>query len=813
MLSSLRPVVLLTLWLSCFFANASSPYQFNAVAVTGGGYITGIVAHPTEQGLMYARSDIGSSYRWSQALNKWIPLTDFISGASSNLFGTESLALDPTNSSRLYLAQGRYLTSNESAFFVSEDQGETFSIYPAPFPMGSNELGRNNGERMAVDPFQPSNIWMGTRTEGLWKSTDYAKSWENVTSFPNAFANTIGIVFVIFDPLIEGTMYAGATAPEGLYQSSDHGTTWEKIPGQPNSWNDTNFEYFAGETQPQSTAPQPMKAALSTSGVLYVTYGDYPGPYGTDYGAVYKYDTKEKTWTLITPDAGNTTPAPYTPQAFPAGGFCGVSLDPHNPETVVVVSLDRDPGPAFDSMYVSFNGGNTWKDMSQLSTPAVGKSTGFWGHAIGEAVLNNGTEVPWLNFDWSERWGGYGAPNPVYGLTRFGWWMSAVQLSPWNTGSVIYGTGATVWASDDILSAAEKSEAPNWNVQAQGIEETVCLAMISPTKGPNLYSGFGDINGFRHEDLDVPQPMFGLPVFSNLDSLDWAGQNPDFIVRIGVNGLNNTAETGCHQGAYSNDTGIEWTTFATCVPPINETSDDSGTVAVDASGDYIVWAVASDSLQGTPPTDASSGPYYTKNLGATWESPTGLTVQTPNISADRVQPGTFYSFINETWYMSSDGGASYSTKNAASIGLPDSTPGALPVVDFSKAGHIYLPLSGEGIYYSTNFGDSWQKISSANPALFTVGAAKPGSSVPALFVYGTVPTGSSDFGLYRSDDNGGSWARVDDEGHQYGGLFLIQGDARVYGRVYLGTSGRGIVRADFDDNAAYGVNVAGTGGI
>lgn len=791
------------------FTNAVS-YQFNAVAVTGGGYTTGIVAHPTEEGLMYARTDIGSSYRWSQSLNKWIPLTDFVSGSSSNLLGTESIALDPTDCNRLYLAQGRYLSSNESAFFVSEDQGETFDIYPAPFPMGSNELGRNNGERMAVDPFQPNNIWMGTRTEGLWKSSDYAKTWTNVTSFPNAFANTIGIVFVIFDPSREGTMYAGATVPEGLYQSVDHGKTWEKLAGQPSSWADVHLH--ANETQPQSTAPQPMKAALSASGVLYVTYSDFPGPYGVNYGAVYKYNTKTKEWAHITPDKETTTPAPYTQQAFPAGGFCGLTLDPHNAETVVVVSLDRDPGPAIDSMYVSFNGGGSWKDVSQLSTPVADRAEGFWGHPIAEAALNNGTKVPWLNFDWAKRWGGYGAPNPVYGLTKFGWWMSAVQLSPWNTGSLIYGTGATVWASDDVLTAAKKSNPPTWNVQAQGIEETVCLALISPTKGPHLYSGFGDINGFRHEDLDAPQPMFGLPVFSNLDSLDWAGQNPDFIVRIGVNGLENTAETGCHQAAYSNDTGVQWTTFATCVPPINEKSTDAGTVAVDASGDYVVWAVASNALQGTPPTDTSSGPYYTKNSGKTWESPSGLTVQTANISADRVQPGTFYSFINATWYRSTDGGASYSTRQAESIGLPDSTPGALPVVDFSKAGHIYLPLSGRGIYHSTDFGNSWTKVSGADAALFTVGAAKPGSSFPALFVYGTVP-GASASGLYRSDNNGASWTRVDDEQHQYGGLDLIQGDARVYGRVYLGTSGRGVVRADLDGNVMNGENVPGTGGI
>jgi photosystem II stability/assembly factor-like uncharacterized protein len=321
-------------------------YQFNAVAITGGGYITGIVAHPTEANLLYARTDIGSAYRWEQALNKWIPLTDFVSAADSNLLGTESIALDPTNANKLYLAQGRYLTSNNSAFFVSDNQGQTFDVYPAPFLMGSNELGRNNGERLAVNPFDTDELWMGTRSNGLFKSSDGAKSWTNVTAFPNAFANTIGIVSVVFDPRHEGTIYVSACVPNGIYRTTNGGKTWENIPGQPTAWD--NSTLYAGEA-PYSTGPQPMKVALATNGVLYVTYADYPGPYGAQYGYVYKYNVSSEEWTNITPGSGNSYPAPYSPQTFPAGGFCGLSLDAKDPETLVVVTLDRDPGPALDS--------------------------------------------------------------------------------------------------------------------------------------------------------------------------------------------------------------------------------------------------------------------------------------------------------------------------------------------------------------------------------------------------------------------------------------------------------------------------------
>jgi oligoxyloglucan reducing-end-specific cellobiohydrolase len=367
----------------------------------------------------------------------------------------------------------------------------------------------------------------------------------------------------------------------------------------------------------------------------------------------------------------------------------------------------------------------------------------------------------------------------------------------------MYGTGATIW-STDTLSRVDSNWGPTWYIQAQGIEETAVLALASPTEGAHLLSGLGDINGFAHFDLDIPQSPFGIPGFSNLDTLDWAGQAPNVIVRGGDSGV--SYPDGCGTGTYSTDGGLGWIKFPACAPGIGNASTFAGLLAVDASAQSFVWAT-----QITSAPYNESGPVSSQDFGETWTAPSGLDFQTGNLSSDKVQPKTFYAIQDGTFYASTDGGKNYKSFPASKTGLPAGS-GAVPVVNFATAGEIWLALGTSGLYHSTNFGSSFSKIGPSGLVanLVTVGAPAPGRSSPAIFIWGQVSKGGT-AAVYRSDDGGNSWVVVTDPAHQYGGPVLIQGDPRVYGRVYLGFFGRGIIYADLAGGSE--ANVPGTSGL
>ena len=197
---------------------------WNSVKFGGGGYVTGLVFHPTTANLLYARTDIGGAYRWNQATSSWTPITDGLGfgAAESRYHGVESIAVDPNNDQLVYMAAGMYTSEGNGRLYLSSDRGDHWTYVALPFPLGGNNPGRAIGERLMVDPNKPSTLFYGSRTAGLWKSTDSGLTWAQVTSLSSAkltqdqvnalgMSSAMGVETVVYDTGTKGSGSATQT--------------------------------------------------------------------------------------------------------------------------------------------------------------------------------------------------------------------------------------------------------------------------------------------------------------------------------------------------------------------------------------------------------------------------------------------------------------------------------------------------------------------------------------------------------------------------------------------------------------------------
>jgi len=504
------------------------PYKYKNVVMLGGGFVTGIIFSPVANGLVYARTDVGGAYRWNQLTKSWIPITDEFSRDSATFQGIEGIAPDPLDSNIVYAAVGMYESAGNGLILRSTNRGDTWTKYKIAVPMGGNNDDRNAGERLVVDPNLTSTLYFGSRSKGLWRSTNSGATWSNVTSFPVKGNAGYGLNFVLFDKTTgkpgkkTSTIYVGVnatTAGSNLYVSTDTGISWSLVPGGPT----------------KQMAPH---AALASDSTLYLAYNNGAGPSNASGGTVWKYHIPDGIWTKITPTGAG-------------GGFGGVTVDASNPKTVIVCTIDWwNP----DKIYRTTNGGTNWT-------------------AIGYPVSShdkNGAEYL--------CWGPPGCNTAGSG------WMGDIKIDPFNPGTVMYTTGQGIWGSTNANSATPSQIV--WKFIDNGLEETVVADMASSVNG-SFFTEVYDIGGTRNSNLDKASSlgMYLNPIFGATTGVDFAAHNPSIVARAG------TASTPPY-AAYSTDSGKTWKPFPKYPSNIKTGVLPSGgnSIAVSSDGKTIIWS-------------------------------------------------------------------------------------------------------------------------------------------------------------------------------------------------------------------------------
>jgi hypothetical protein len=742
-------------------AAASDPYVFKNVAIGGGGLITGIVFNEGASNIIYSRTDIGGMYRWNQSTSSWTPLLDGVGWGNWSDNGVVSIAADPVNTNKVYAAVGMYTVAawdpTMGAIMRSSDQGATWSVTRLPFLLGGNMPARGIGERLAVDPNKPSILYFAAPNgNGLWRSTDSAVTWSQVTAFPNPGnyiqipgdtyqGQTAGVLWVAFDKstgtsgnTTQGIYVGVADKNNSVYRSTNGGTSWSLVSGAP-----TGYIPHKGVVDP-------------VNHVLYIATSDTNGPFDGAKGDVWKYNISTGAWTLISPVPSTSSDDYY--------GYSGLTIDRLHPSTIMVASqVSWWPDNIF---FRSTDGGTTWTRAWDYTT---------YPSRSNRYVMDVSAN-PWLTF---------GSTPALPEMTpKLGWSSEAMQIDPFNSNRMMYGTGATLYGTTNLT---------NWDAGSQitispmvkGLEETAIGDLISPPTGAPLFSGLGDIGGFKHDNLDtVPSLMYQSPAFGATLSLDYAELNSSVVVRAG-----SAASGGTSHVAVSTNGGSSWVTGT---EPSGVTS--GGTVAAAADGSRFVWA----------PGDTGQAVVYSANNGSTWTASTGVPANAV-IESDRVNPLKFYALSGGTMYVSTNGGGNFTAKATGLPSVPSQFWALKFKAVFGREGDIWVAgpdpsmmATGStvyGLFHSTDSGTTFTKVSNVTAAMNVgFGKAAPGQTYPAMYMIGTVDGVT---GIYRSDNAGSAWVRINDDAHQYGNIGEgLTGDPRVYGRVYVGTNGRGVIYAD-----------------
>jgi uncharacterized protein YjdB len=455
------------------FTAAIKAQTYGSLPMGGAGFVSGIVTSKSEANLMYARTDVGGAYRWNQDSAVWEPLTDWVSSSELGYLGVESLAMDPSDPDKLYMAVGTdYFNSGKSAILRSSDRGKTFqkTVVTTQFKIHGNGMGRNTGEKLAVDPNMGQILYYGSRSNGLFQSTTAGETWTRLNQ-PNITTTTSGngFSFVVIDPnsAIPGNpsqtiIAAVSRTGDNFYRSDDGGLTFNVVSGGP-------------------SLLMPMRATLAGNGVLYITYADKEGPWNPGTGQIWKYELSSGIWTNITP-AGYILP------------YGGISVDPNNPDRLVASTINvyRSQGNNQwgDLIFVSNNGGTSWVNK-----------------------ISAGFKIDPFGIEWAKS-----------GISIH--WAGSIEFDPFNTKRVFVISGNGIFRTDDIDAN------PNiWMFDVKGIEESVPMDMVSLEGGPVL-SAIGDYDGFRHTDR-TKYPKRYSPSMGTTLGIAFAAQNPKVVVRTG----------------------------------------------------------------------------------------------------------------------------------------------------------------------------------------------------------------------------------------------------------------------------------------
>ena len=282
-------------------------------------------------------------------------------------------------------------------------------------------------------PGQPNVFYIGVNNGGVWKTTDFGRTWNPI--FDEQPTGSIGDVAVapsnpdiIYAASGEGIQRPDLSVGDGIYKSADAGKTWTNMGLK-------DAQQIGGLSIDPKNENRVFVAAMGH-------------PYGpNDERGVYRSNDGGKTWEKVLYKDENT-------------GASQVTIDPNNSNIVYADLWAGRQGPwengkwegKESGLFKSINGGTTWKKLSG-GLPATEQGLGRIGFCIapsdskrlyatvdagklGGIYRSDDAGESWTNINNDERYWGRGDD------------FAEIKADPKNA-DIVFTAGVVVWKSMD----------------------------------------------------------------------------------------------------------------------------------------------------------------------------------------------------------------------------------------------------------------------------------------------------------------------------------------------------------------------------
>ena len=295
--------------------------------------------------------------------------------------------------------------SNGSGGGTTKDQSLWTAMGPSDYELtGSWSAGHGRINVVAVDPNDPSTIYIGAPAGGIWKSTDNGQSWVVL----NDQLGVIGVSSIAIDPNNSDIIYiatgdddAGDTYSIGIMKSTDGGV----------NWNTTGLT-LTGNSKVSNVVIDPDNSQIvyaSTNSGLYKSTNA-----GTTFNIILAQSTRD------------------------------FSFKPGDSQTIYTVTSS--------SFYRSTNGGTSFSEItsglpgSDVSRIVIGVTPANSAYVyLSLAANNNGYKGLYRSTNSGTSFSLRGTTPDIYESTQ-AWYDLAIAIDPSNADIVYHGV-LNVWKS------------------------------------------------------------------------------------------------------------------------------------------------------------------------------------------------------------------------------------------------------------------------------------------------------------------------------------------------------------------------------